>query len=339
MIYSNNYGFAGRTAILYNFELDYSPLGFMLSSNYAGTNVEYNENINLTEVGIEYKRTADSSWTSIKLSDETLDNAVYNGRITYYAFPKTTYKTANYLYVAKIASELKYILIPIRVVIRNLSPNTSYTVRSYCIIDGTKSYFNSWTATTLPNVGLTYTCTGIQGGTEAKKEMLYDVLTNACSIYNCMTSFLGTDTNPDSGATSISTNFEATIEDLDGAAAISTMSFDTSYITVNNYNNGQLLSTAVHELAHNFIYSNLSTDVNYYNGVDRNLQNRQNFNADVVKFMEVATHSEGAMWGWIGMHNYPAVSSEKYDELENYLVAAACHVMRTAGQPNYYNTN
>jgi len=40
--------------------------------------------------------------------------------------------------------------------------------------------------------------------------------------------------------------------------------------------------------------------------------------------MEFATNAPKATWRWLEYHNYPIISSYRYDLVDNYLVAAAC---------------
>lgn len=329
MIYNNNYGFAGKTAIIYNLELDYSALGHSFS--YGDNSFSTASNTGITEVGIEYKKHSDSVWNSIKVTD---DSALEDGRVVFSSYLKGVWADGYVLDYGTYLTYMPYnyfgchVLYPMRIVIKGLDANTSYDVRSYYVKNGSKSTFNSWTNhKTLPESDITYECTSVSGGTSEQNSILLETVNKACDIYNSMTSFNKSDYSDRSDDylhSKLGGQFTATVGDPGGdAAAHSAMVFAPSAI--------RRIDTAIHEMAHNVMFSNLDTSIHYIDSVDINASNRAAFDADVMKFMEFATHCEGAMWGWIGSHNYPVISSAAYNEVENYLVAAACQVCRTAG--------
>ena len=59
----NNYFYAGTTAIIYNFSLDYSPLDYSSIEDAE----DYITRTGITEFGIRYKKTSDSEWQVIPL--------------------------------------------------------------------------------------------------------------------------------------------------------------------------------------------------------------------------------------------------------------------------------
>ena len=303
---ANNYFYAGTTAIIYNLEVDYPSLGFYYTS-WGGIRLAGSST--LTEVGVEYKKNSDTNWIRLTIIDSTVLTTVKNGRSLEYAMSGQIY--TDYLYNAPKSKEKSQIMIPVRIVIRNLVDNTLYNVRSYYIDNGTTSYFNSCSPQTLPIQDITYVFTSVTGdGDSTEKNKLLDKINSACTIYNSMTSFKTSTASADSLRSSYGGSFTAKIDHSLAEGANSNMEFKSGTYTDE--------SMIVHEMAHNLMYDEI--DESY----------SQTAHDEIVKFMEFATHSENATWRWLGSHNYPVISSEDYWGVENYLVAAACYVCRKA---------
>ena len=117
---ANNYGFAGRTCILYNIELDYPALGNHLSANTAVSNFVTDENTGVTEVGFRYKKSSDSVWTTVKVSDETREHAIIENSLSYYAYPQEVSEVGDHLMYFRSNYTHAQVLTPLRIVIRGL---------------------------------------------------------------------------------------------------------------------------------------------------------------------------------------------------------------------------
>lgn len=323
MIYQNNYYYAGTTAIIYNFELDYPQLNFTQSNN------------GITEIGIRYKKQSDSEWnTSIKLSKDNIstlnyDNLIeppeYNNNRQY--INEEIINSADYLIdICKATNRI----MPIRVVILNLDSNTTYNIQSYYIKNNITTTFNECSPTTLTPGNIHFECSSVGGNvTDTFKQKLKVHIDCACDIYNRMTAFNKETSGTDNVGSQNNGVFTATGVKNVGYAGQDDMSFS-------NYG----IDVIVHEMAHNLMYiwsggrirgTNYRYEIPkyYYDGVDLNASLRQKAEAKITKFMEFATHSEGATWKWQDHHNYPVISSAQYNLVDNYLVAAACYVLRT----------
>ena len=327
MIFENNYAYAGRTAIIYNFELDYPELGFYL---YKGLMPQVQPNTGVTEIGIKYKKSEDNYWNIIRLSDSEKNGAIQNGSLTinglFYTDPNperssmrvVTGENKNYYFYIDANQDKHNRMIPIRVIIRNLTQNTEYDICSYYIKNGINYTFNNcnMTTTQVPqDQEINFSCERVTGdGTEQQKESLKSLINQACEIFNDITSFSTKDNLSTSDFLGIGAGgkFSAKIDSsMNGnVGGGSDMSFPS---TINS------LSTVCHEMAHNLMnQTNIEQDIlPEYQELVRN---------KMIKFMEFATHAEGAEWKWLGAHNYPVISSEQYNIVQNYLVAAACQV-------------
>ena len=317
MIFENNYAYAGTTAIIYNFEIDYSDLDFYVKPN---NNIGLQTYNTLTEIGIEYKKESDENWTNIIICNESVLNSIKNGSN---AEPLITKETNDYVMSGPIGIYKWNFLSPIRVVIKNLEQTTTYNIRSYYFKsnDSDKHVFNFCTVTTLTRQNVYYELSEIKDNSNGVygdlTEKFQRVMDKACDIYNSMTAFTREAYKSDNLKSQNGGSFTATIGDAGtGAAANSSMIFAAH--VVKSYSDNMLLSTAMHEMAHNLMkdYIDETYSEEAYN--------------EIVKFMEFATHAPKATWRWNNRHNYPIISSAKYNYAHAYLVAAACYVCRKA---------
>lgn len=301
MINLNNYYFAGPKAIIYNVELDHDFLGFYIDSNKK---ILIDSNINISEIGVKYKKSSDTEWIEIPLityNDVIQYIRTYNTDLCDIIHGLKQYENYMVYYPYKVNIN---VIKPYRIIIKNLIPDTNYDISSYYIVNGETIEYNSCTVKTLKQRTY-FTCGNItasdQYNTERNIEKLTNCITQCCDILSSITSWGNLETE---------IKINAQICKLaDGVAADSSMKF--------NGPSNISLGIAMHELAHN--YMNI---VNSYDGD----------NGYIVKFMEFATYTEGATWRWQNSHNYPCISSADYNEFFNYYVAAACHV-------SHYNGN
>lgn len=304
MIFENNYAYAGTTAIIYNFELDYDDLNFYINSS---NKILLPSDSNLIEMGIDYKKDSDEEWNTIIVINSSMINSLKNN----YTF--TERDSSNYIISRPIAYYKWNHMSPIRIVIKNLEESTTYNIRSYYINDESdeKHVFNYCDATTIARQNVYYTCTAVTGGTDTENERLLTTINKACDIYNSMTAFTReSSVASDSVGTKNGGSFTARLTDVGaGVAANSGMNFGYSTASI---------STVCHEMAHNLMKSRI--DETY---------SEQAYN-EIVKFMEFATHGHKATWRWNNAHNYPVISSASYTGAFNYLVAAACYICRKA---------
>lgn len=310
MIYSNNFYYLGATAILYNFECDYPSLEMTPSIPYYFPDESaWKSATGISEIGIEYKKSTDTNWTTIVLPYPGNKNFPSSSQEDQYEY---CYEDTNYLYSIVRANYGLYangILQPIRIVIKNLDVATSYDIRSYYIKNNITNTFNTCEVTTLATAGGSR-CTGVSGGTTEQNNILKATCDESCDIYNSM------------GST-FSHIYAAQVGGTGGAAATSDMHFAVHYI--------DSLPTVAHEMAHN-IMRIVNYNPDFYNGVDQKAALWNTYNSAVMKFMEFASHVEGANWRWQGEHNYPVISPHDYNKVGCYYVAAGCHLSRTASE-------
>lgn len=309
MIFENNYAYAGTTAIIYNVELEHSALKFYIDEN---NQILLQSNSMVKEIGIEYKKESEDEWNTIKILNETTLDNVRNG--TNLKNAMSAIETSNYLYSSVVALYKWNHMSPIRIVIKNLEEGTTYNIRSYYIKTSSRFYWNSCTVTTLVSQNVHYECTEVTGGTEEENAQLLSNINKACDIYNSMTAFTReSPSSSDKLNSKTGGKFTATIiKDYwgdSGFVADSSMKF--------KYPNASI-GVICHEMAHNTM-KRLIDDT----------ASEKAYN-EIVKFMEFATHCEGATWRWQSNHNYPVISSKDYQGVFNYLVAAACYVCRSA---------
>jgi hypothetical protein len=311
MIYQNNYYYAGASVILYKYELDYDGLGILSLASSLGripTTEQWVSTKNITEIGVEYKKTSDGTWNKLLLHyGDIWGNVPVNKQDT----TEYEYEDDNYiLSCTRNASGLIYkegIIQPIRVIIKNLDTDTDYDIRSYYIENRVTKYFNLCHPHTQENEG-NCECTAIIGGTVEQQETLRSNCNLACQIFN-----------------SVGESFDFTYK-----AHI----VDAYYGGDSNMNFGiedlKYVGSVVHEMAHNIMLIVKYNPV-YCNGVDTKKAKWDTYFNEMTKFMEFATHVEGAYWNWQGAHCYPIIRPYNYDKAMCYFVAAACQISRKYG--------
>ena len=317
MIFENNYAWPGTTAIIYNLELDKDFLEFYLDnpSNTTKSKILLPADSALRQIGIEYKKDSDSTWTKFVIFDDTVINSVKNKTSAENAInsAKTRYDKDKYVVSAPIGYIEFNFICPLKVVIKNLEEGATYHLQSYYIKgDSSHIHFNQCTVTTLTSQDIHYECTGASGGTDGQHTALVNRINEGCAIMNAMTDFKRSTAPSDSCGSRNGGQFTAKYDSTmysRGIAADSSMTFGSTSPTV---------STVLHEMAHNLMKNQI--DEKY---------SEQAYNK-IVKFMEFATHSPKATWRWQSAHNYPVISSASYSDAYLYVVAAAIRVCRDA---------
>ena len=329
MTYENNYAWPGVTAIIYNIVLDLDFLGFYIwQANNAAlgstTVVMLPQDTNITEFGIQFKKNVENPyenmWVTLTLLNSDQIDSIKNQTKDLSRCIQTTKSNikndasiANKYVISDAQFNKDYNFIsPIRVVIKELDQNQSYTMRSYYKTGGIRRFYNECTVTTMIENDIHYECTGVTGGTDSQNETLRSIINEGCEIYNCMTNFKKSTSQADSLNSKTGGQFTGTYDPTlyqQGAAAHSGMVF-ASY--------EPNISTVVHEMAHNVMYDRIDDRENEF------------AREKIGKFMEFATNCEKASWRWQSAHNYPVISSAKYKDAYNYIVAAATQVCREA---------
>ena len=181
--------------------------------------------------------------------------------------------------------------------------------------NGVSYTFNNCTVTTKQDQGVvTFECLGVTGdGTQQQKDSLKSLINQACEIFNDITYFKPSD---------YQSSDKLHMEDGGKFYARINSSYNGIYGGTSDMifpSIGTNLGIVVHEMAHNLMHQiNIEQDIQFqYQNLVRNV---------MIKFMEFATHAEGAQWKWLNAHNYPVISSCRYNIIGNYLVAAACQI-------------
>ena len=99
---------------------------------------------------------------------------------------------------------------------------------------------------------------------------------------------------------------------------------DTMELSINSIYN---VDVFVHELSHAFMQANGLPEIYSIDQLSNLSQEEQEIYDNVIKFMEFCTHSPLALWRWMGLHNYPVISSRSYNYFYNHFVVAAWEVM------------
>ena len=312
MTFENNYYFAGTTAIIYNVYLDRSDYG---TFQYENSTIIVQSGTNVSDIGVMYKKASEDNWEYISLIDQNLlENNTFTWNSIISPVYVNLYKANNNfegLYSLNwLCQKYSTYLMPLRVVIKNLTPNTEYNIKSYYIKNQVEYYYNECSVTT-QSLGTTqFNCYEVTGSSDERNIELKNTLNLSCEIFNSIC------TINDSVRTLGTGSFKATLMDsLNGAGANSNMEFIYGYD----------VSVCVHEMAHN-IMKQIPYESEYRNGIDVNAEEISRQNSLITKFMEFATNTPKATWRWLGYHNYPIISSYRYGLVDNYLVAAACQV-------------
>lgn len=293
--YSNNYAWAGITAIMYNIELE--PL---LEFSEGSTIPQ--KKVNFSDFGFGFKLHSDSQFkfVSVLQSDPNWDTS--NTKKTKIVFTEPfsgalwgTDNVNGYLY-------------PYMVMIDGLTPNTSYDICSFYKVDSTTTTYNIQTISTLANEP-SNKVTWVKGdgwGQNAELENGFitnglqycvDIINNFCNINKNVTINL-------TGRNSLGSA---------GSADISTNSIDFNrYLTV-NAGGASSREIVMHELGHLLLDSSFSS-------------------ANSMKYMEWASHKPKAMWVWMNNHCYPVIAQhigQLCSDWQLYKMAAAYQVSHT----------
>lgn len=307
-LYPNNYAWAGRTALQYNVFLNkfYDNTG-NIKSQYSGK---------LTDIGFRYKQSSASSWVEISLvktdfvGNPNTIHAINNGGKSWVDYISYEDSPLDSQYMCtRYEPQYKY-LYPCRVMISELTPNTSYTLESYYKLNtsSNKIGYNTQIISTLSGSNtLNYTYNFTSDMTEEFKESFKAEFESAIRII-------------DSWLTGLTKNLRIEFSNSSGHWAANAggdvITYNTFYADLEG-----IRSTTVHELGHVL----MSSTFNNYNSI--------------VKFMEFATGIPKASWKWMSYHNYPVISSQSYSFIDDSLCAAAYQVTRTSGEQTGENTD
>ena len=316
--FPNNHAWPGITALLYKISVE----RFCRNDNTLIKEEYYG----LSEIGVEWKKTSDSSWVTVRVSPESYSCYYCHHFLWNYNVLDNGYRIFN------STARNEYCTYPTILLIENLEPNTSYDVRTYYVLNGEKETYNAQTIATLNKEPFTFefeeptydsSMDGVEIDYENVKNMLSCALVQLKEIYAMfLHSLEGNEM------------YNVTIvRNVDFVAAIYS---STNHIIINyeylkrevNDNNVSLLfSFLVHEMAHD----KLANDDHITNNITKQYSETQLVYLDkVIKFMEFATSSPYACWQWKGIHNFPLISSAGYGYVENCLIAAACELSQEA---------
>lgn len=302
MTYQNNYHFSGPTAILYKVVLD--NIGLQIdyyNESYGQYVLKWDNESGITDIGFEWKKSDASVWNEVSCVDTSSLNS--NGTLNTNCFSLKQY-TGNTLFsnyfMAGQDTLIQYQkrVMPIYAVLRGLGSQTDYTIRSYIARKDTqKTYYNAVTATTTSPSPIPIHCNGIEGGTDNERNKLSGSIDTAVEILNSITN-IGPQYSLQEGDNN---SFTAKITQLNGACAVSSMEFQSNAPSCLD------LQTVMHEMMHNQMYIHFIDE-----------RNRDS----IIKYMEFATHSSGAIWRWQGAHCYPVILPNDGDIVSQYLIAA-----------------
>lgn len=301
--YPDNYTLAGVTAFMYNIDVkDF----FDPSNNF---NV-YSQYSNLTDVGFEWKKSSDSTWTKVSVINDkthqggkirTIDE-INNGS-SYDSDMGDRYKCIRY-------SPFEPKTYPVRVMVMNLQASTGYNVRSYYTLGETKTTYNEKSVTTMGgrstiNFSTPQISDEARANVDADELQAYvDKVTQACNLTKeIFTMFYS----------GLSVTITVKIE-YDSGYWAAKAGQNQNRIDFNaNYRSESLDSTrsvVIHELGHNFMKID-------YNRPSATYKDK------MIKFMEFATDCPYATWRWLSKHCYPIISSARYNYIDDCLVTYA----------------
>lgn len=309
-LYPNNYAWAGRTALMYNVFLDdlfdidtpYTTADRLCPIKSAFSGV-------LTDVGLEYKKSSDSTYTRISVVKDA-----YKGRTIAaldYIGGTATWNTSLNTYVEDIdaGNNIKMRrysvhynhIYPCRVMIMGLEPGVSYDLRRYFVVDDTSHTDYEQTIALLSGTNK-IECTGFtfdSHTSQGQGQNLQEGVNQAIAIM-------------DMWFTGLKWSFAVvTIWDEQSWSAESSMRYNSKYAHDWGGSVDNARTITIHEQAHNKMVSTYSNS------------------NQIIKFMEFATSVPGATWKWMGTHNYPIISSNHYTYIDDCLVAAACQLTRS----------
>lgn len=292
--FPNNFAIAGVTALMYNVHLD-----ILFDVGSKTIKEEFYEKV--SDVGFEWKEHQASEWNhaSIYSSTDPLYFIYWINDGSVHSYDNYMYKSYNY------SNNYDYVVYPTRVIIKNLQKNTSYDLRSYYVCEGNTVYYNAQTITTLSQESnISFKAPVYDSSMDGKtydKDLIENNLRQVeeivSKIYNMF--FYGNNTQYD---IIIKAN-------VNYAAAAAGTEITYNYTTLQGYME-TIRSTTIHELAH----CNMNGDIT----------SSDDYKDNIIKFMEFATNAPYAIWKWMAGHNYPVISSESYDYMDDCLVVAAC---------------
>lgn len=296
--YPNNYAWPGAKALMYNVEL----ANFFNANGRLKSEFSYS----LIDIGFEWKPTSSQNWTSVSLKN------VEDTYISILDDVKEYDEDGEYPCIRYTITENSGIY-PIRVIIKNLTPNTSYDLRSYYEVEEVKNYYNQQTISTLEfESDITFselhiTQSAIDNVDEQELEDFKNrILTAKTAVLEIYDMFYASDES----------EYNVSIDYSNGNWAATggggSVTFNARF---RSETTEQIRSVFIHELAH----CDMRIDNNRPSDTYKN---------KIIKFMEFATNIPHAMWKWQGAHNYPVISSQRYGFLDDCLVIAACELSK-----------
>ena len=314
--YQNNFAWPGITAILYKVSVERFC---NLDTNYIKE-----EYFGLREVGFEWKKTSDNEWTTVNLSP---NGSSYD---YWYHFNWTNEDLGqNYKVHSYGSVKNKYCICPSIVVIKNLESNTSYDVRTYYMFNDVKTTYNEQTISTLDAEPFVFefeepTYDSSMDNIEINYENVENMLSNSLSqLKEIYSMFLHSLEGNEHYSIVVKSNMGFAAASIDTYNNIININYDFLNCEVNENNIRILVSILVHEMAHD----KMKDDKHITGRVEQiYYDDEQSYLNKVIKFMEIVTSSPYACWQWKGSHNFPMISSEVYDFVENCIIAAACEL-------------
>lgn len=297
--FSDNHIWSGTTALMYNVDLTEYFYGEEVFSTLSIKEQYVNK---VSDLGFEWKLHSASSWTSVSLK-QTSNTYISSTSDIKAGLDSSIYDCYKYFD--------SYTPVGCKVLIMGLNEETTYDVRSYIVINGTKTTYNSESAETFESTNtITYDTPVYDSDAPAEniqywQEILEGTPSALEDAVGCYNMFYTGSTDHFSPSTRY--------DPVGKWAADSSMTFNSFYT---NENVGQVRSITVHELAHRHLYK------------DRN-EPEKGYKAYIMQFMEFATGCPKAIWRWMSGHNYPVISSARYSFIEDCLVATACQLIYT----------
>lgn len=313
--YATNYAWPGITTILYNI--------YDTGINYALQSINTLRQLNITDIGFAYKTggfdqydsngtyipaNADSGFTEVSITQNDSDVWDYKESAISVGSNIMLLGTSGSAVVSS-QSDWNGYNFPYCVALKNLQPNTEYTVCGYVtavVKDGSNGtlleshtvFFNIQTITTMQDENKNVTWQKGSGWgelTESQQQSasgrineMIDILNQMCNLEQQFTINVSTDT---AGGAAV----------YRGGGVID--------IKPGSITSSRVGSIILHEMGHGLM-----------------VKNEEHTNKE-MQFMEWATGLPKAKWMWLGGHNYPVISSgENESERDAYKRAAAYQV-------------
>lgn len=287
-MFNNNFAWPGATCIMYKISLD------NLMEENADKTWDFRSNVNVYEIGVQYRKTSESSWHDVSIIKS-------QNRIGKFSIPGFSV-VGNHYVSFKMQDSYNGYIYPMYILLRNLDANTEYIVRSYYTTSdgGSKVTYNGQTITTKQQTQ--FTCTSVSFASSLSQDKIDECnqcLQEALQVVN--------EVSPSSVRQDLR-NFTCEFNDR-GV-------HEGGYQHITIYANDVGVGVILHELSHCFMQK---IDYDIYDS--SNVQNRR-FIEKIIEFMEFTTHVPKAMWKWNGDHNYPCICS-KLADIDGYFVVAA----------------